>query len=285
MKVFGILGLIYYLSCYKCSMKMKRISRKDLNKEGNVVEITNYYSHYGMQNILGSSTVDSTKKKDTKQLEEKTKSSQSKSTEDYINELKKLAPSVEFRVGNTFSSEKSGKTLTINPKLLEEMQNNPEKEKEMKELIHGVESAVNMLDNVTKASGWTVVFKHCYIDENGKFCSIAYLRNDFMLNMSDKLREERRKNSEKFMEKSKEKSAKKKEELQEELEENRTEKADKKTDKAEKFISEKITASKDGMIYLYDTDIKAIMEAIQGDTTDKTKPDNQNLGANLDLQA
>ena len=38
----------------------------------------------------------------------------------------------------------------------------------MKELIKGVESAVNMLDSVMNASGWSVVFKHDYIDENGK---------------------------------------------------------------------------------------------------------------------
>jgi len=66
-----------------------------------------------------------------------------------------------------------------------------------------------MLESVNKASGWTVVYKHCYIDENGKFRSIAYLRNDFMLNMSDKLREERRKNSEKLIERTKEKAAEK----------------------------------------------------------------------------
>lgn len=106
----------------------------------------------------------------------------------------------------------SGKTLTVNPRLLEKMQNDPEKEKEMKELIRGVEAAVNMLESVNSANGWTVVFKHCYIDENGKFCSIAYLRNDFMLHMSDELREERRKNAEELLAKTKEEAAEKKEE-------------------------------------------------------------------------
>lgn len=95
---------------------------------------------------------------------------------------------------------------------MEEMQNNPEKEKEMKELIQSAEAAVNMLDSVCKASGWTVIFKHCYINENGKFCSIAYLRNDFVLNMSDELREERRENAEKLLERQKENAAERKEE-------------------------------------------------------------------------
>lgn len=45
-----------------------------------------------------------------------------KSTAEYVNELAKLVPSVELKVGNTFASAKSGKTLTINPQLLEKMQ-------------------------------------------------------------------------------------------------------------------------------------------------------------------
>ncbi|WP_156337609.1 hypothetical protein [Roseburia faecis] len=51
-----------------------------------------------------------------------------------MSKLEKLAPSVEFGIGNTHSSAKSGKTLTINQKLLEKMQDDPNKEKEMKEI-------------------------------------------------------------------------------------------------------------------------------------------------------
>ena len=146
------------------------------------------------------------------------------------------------------------------------MRNDPEKEKEMKELIRGVESAVNMLESVNKASGWTVVFKHCYIDENGKFWSVAYLRNDFMLNMSDKLREERRKNSEKLIEKTKEKATEKKEELEESIE-------------------EKMALSKDGTIYLDDSDFRTIIEAAQEDRADKTDAKEQaQIGAKLDIK-
>ena len=174
------------------------------------MEITNNYSSYAAQ----SNAAGSTKKKETESTSETAGSSKSRSTSDYVNELAKLVPSVELKVGNSFSTAKSGKTLTINPQLLEKMQNDPEKEKEMKELIKGVESAVNMLDSVMNASGWNVVFKHDYIDENGKYRQIALVRNDFMLNMSDKLREERRKNSEKFIEKTKEKAAEKRENLE-----------------------------------------------------------------------
>lgn len=165
----------------------------------------------------------------------------------------------------------------------------------MKELIKGVESAVNMLDSVMNASGWTVVFKHDYIDENGKYRQIALVRNDFMLNMSDKLREERRKNSEKLIEKTKEKAAEKKKDIEEILEEKETVKAEEETgekaeeksayDKVEQLINKKMSASKDGKVYLDDTDFQTIIEAIKeeyaGKTTIKDKPQ---VGANLDLK-
>ena len=228
------------------------------------------YSSYAAQSMVGS-----TKKKETE------------STSDYVNELAKLVPSVELKVGNSFSTAKSGKTLTINPQLLDKMQNDPEKEKEMKELIKGVESAVNMLDSVMNASGWSVVFKHDYIDENGKYRQIALVRNDFMLNMSDRLREERKKNSEKLIEKTKEKAAEKKEKLEETLEEKKAKKAEDglACNKAEQLINEKMAASKDGTIYLNDTDIKTIIEAAQEEGAGKTTvKDQPQVGANLDLK-
>jgi len=248
------------------------------------MEITNNYSSYAAQ----SNAAGSTKKKETESTSETAGSSKSRSTSDYVNELAKLVPSVELKAGNSFSTAKSGKTLTINPQLLEKMQNDPEKEKEMKELIKGVESAVNMLDSVMNASGWSVVFKHDYIDENGKYRQIALVRNDFMLNMSDKLREERRKNSEKLIEKTKEKAVEKKVKLEETLEEKKTEKAEDGTvtpNKAERLLHEKMADSKGGTVYLNDTDIRTIIEAAQekdaGKTTVKDQPQ---VGANLDLK-
>ena len=252
------------------------------------MEITNNYSSYAAQSMAGSNAASSTKKKETEKTSETTGNSKSRSTSDYVNELAKLVPSVELKAGNSFSTAKSGKTLTINPQLLEKMQNDPEKEKEMKELIRGVESAVNMLDSVMNASGWSVVFKHDYIDENGKYRQIALVRNDFMLNMSDKLREERRKNSEKLIEKTKEKAVEKKVKLEETLEEKKTEKAEDGTvtpNKAERLLHEKMADSKGGTVYLNDTDIRTIIEAAQekdaGKTTVKDQPQ---VGANLDLK-
>lgn len=246
------------------------------------MEITNNYSSYATQSIAGN-----TKKKETGKTQETAESSKSRSTTEYANELAKLVPSVDFKVGNGCSSAKSGKTLTINPKLLEKMQNDPEQAKETKELIRGVESAMNLIDSINKASGWTVVYKHSYIDENGKYHSVGHYRNDFMLNMSDKLREERRKNAEKLLEKTKERAAEKTEKLEEKLEEKKAEKAEDGSayNKAEQLINEKMSASKDGTIYLNGTDMKTIIEAVQEDDAGKTTvKDQPQVGANLDLK-
>ncbi len=254
------------------------------------MELTSNYGSYTVQGMAGSSATSGTGKKETEKTAEKAAeragSSKTKSTAEYANELAKLVPSVEFKLGTTFSSAKSGKTLTVNPQLLEKMQSDPEKEKEMKELIKGVELAVNRLDSAMNAIGWSVVFKHDYIDENGKYRQICLVRNDFMLNMSDKLREERRKNSEKLIERSKEKAAEKKEELQEVLEEKQTEKEDRKVvpDEVTQLFKEKIAASKEGMVYLYDTDIRTILEVAKEE--DEEKPAVKEAvrpGANLDL--
>ncbi len=197
-----------------------------------------------------------------------------KSTTDYAKKLEKLVPSVDFKVGNVCSSANSGKSLTVNPKLLEKMQNDPEKEKEMKDMIKGVESMSKLAESMAKASGWTIVYQHSYIDENGKYYCRMQGRNDGMLKLSDKLREERRKNSEKLIEKSKEKATEK----WEALVENKAETEDKKTDgeqekagiiivkentpleKVEQMLLEKLENSENGEIYLDNDDMQKAIE-------------------------
>ena len=279
-----------------------------------------HYGSYGAQGATGNGTVDGAKKREPEKAQEAAGNNRPGNTAEYASELAKLVPSVEFKVGSTFASNKKGKTLTVDPRLLEKMQNDPEKEKEMKELIRGVESAVKMLESVNKASGWTVVYKHCYIDENGKFWSVALLRNDFMLNMSDELREERRKNAEKLIEKTREKAVEKREDLEEMLEETREEKAaeaekpeevaEKKAEKkreekaagktsgktveesayskVEQLVRDKMAASKDGMLHLNDADLQTIIEAIREDKAENagknsTKGQTQ-IGASLDIK-
>ena len=279
------------------------------------MEITNNYNAY--ENIYATQKQETEKKQvasgketsetvDTQKNPKVENGKMKSSKEAYAKELAKLAPSVEFGVGSALSSAKSGKTLTINPKLLEKMQNDPRQEKEMKELTKGVESVTKLSASINKASGWTVVYQHSYIDENGKYHSVGYYRNDFMLNMSDKLREERRENSEKLLEKSKEKAAEKREELQKALEENKSETEDMKTggeleksgitivkestplEKAEQMLLEKLENSENGEIYLDNDDmqkvIKAVREPGERETTEKQSNHSIVVGANLDLQ-
>lgn len=263
------------------------------------MEITNSYSSYAAQSMAGNNAASGTKKKETENTSGTAGNSKAKSTADYVSELAKLVPSMEVRVGSSYSCAKNGQTLTIDPRILEKMQNDPEQEKETRELIKGIETANRLFDGINKATGWTVVFRHGYIDENGKYRHIAMIRNDFMLNLSDELREERKKNSEELIEKTKEKAVEKKEELQEMLEEKQAAQTEEETaetaekveeksayNKVKEFLEEKLAASKDGMIYLYDTDIKTIIEAAREDNAGKTDTKQQaQAGANLDLRA
>ncbi len=277
------------------------------------MEITNNYNAY--ENIYATQKQQTEKKqaasgKETSETAATQKNSEAgndkaKSAAGYAKKLKKLVPSVEFRVGNACVSAQRGKSLTVNPKLLEKMQNDPKTKKDMEDMIKGVESMSKLAESLTKASGWTIVYQHSYIDENGKYHCRMQTRNDGMLKLSDKLREERRKNSEKMIEKTKEKAAEKQEELQETLEGNKTETEDKKTDgeqeksgiivvkentpleKAEQMLLEKLENSENGEIYLNDNDMRMILDAAKEQEEHAgTKQGNhaKAVGANLDLQ-
>ena len=278
------------------------------------MEITNNYNAY--ENVYATQKQQTEKRqaaagKETSETASAQKNSttgndEAKSTAGYAKELEKLMPSVEFRIGNACVSAQSGKSLTVNPKLLEKMQNDPKTEKDMEDMIKGVESMTKLMDGIYKASGWSVVYRHSYIDENGKYSAIACVRNDFMLNMSDKLREERRENSEKLIEKTKEKAAEKEKELEETLEENKTEIAEKNTDgeqeksgivtvkgntlleKVEQILLEKLENSENGEIYLDDDDMQKVLEAAREQEEKEAVKKQGNhanpVGANLDLQ-
>ncbi len=240
------------------------------------MEITNNYSNtyenaYALQKESLAAEKKETFKAAGAQINSNTGNSRTKRTAEYTKELAKLVPSAEFKVGTACSSARNGKTLTVHPGLLEKMQNDPEKEKDMKDMIRGVESMSKLAESMAKATGWTIVYQHSYIDENGKYHCRMQTRNDGMLKLSDKLREERKKNSEKLLEKTKEKAAEKKEKLT--------------PNKAQQFLNEKLAASKDGMICLNDTDMRTMMEAEKEDYAGRTNTKRQaGAGANLDLK-
>ncbi len=274
------------------------------------MEITNNYNAY--ENIYATQKQQTEKKqaasgKETSETAATQKNSEAgndkaKSAAGYAKKLKKLVPSVEFRVGNACVSAQRGKSLTVNPKLLEKMQNDPKTKKDMEDMIKGVESMSKLAESLTKASGWTIVYQHSYIDENGKYHCRMQSRNDGMLKLSDKLREERRRNSEKLIEKSKEKAAEKEKELEGNKIETEEKKADEEQEKsgitivkentllekAEQMILEKLENSEKGEIYLDDDDMQKVIEvAREQEEKEAVKKQGNHanpVGANLDLQ-
>ena len=274
------------------------------------MEITNNYNAY--ENVYATQKQQTEKKqaasgKETSETAAAQKNSEAgndkaKSVASYVKKLEKLVPSVEFRVGNACLSAQSGKSLTVNPKLLEKMQNDPKTKKDMEDMIKGVESMSKLAESLTKASGWTIVYQHSYIDENGKYHCRMQSRNDGMLKLSDKLREERRRNSEKLIEKSKEKAAEKEKELEGNKIETEEKKADEEQEKsgitivkentllekAEQMILEKLENSEKGEIYLDDDDMQKVIEvAREQEEKEAVKKQGNHanpVGANLDLQ-
>lgn len=170
------------------------------------LEIESYYSNYTMQNLSKQSTFGYIQNREREKIPAIADINNKKTKELYVKELAKLVPSVEFSMGNIFSSAKNRKTLAISPELVEKMRNDPEQERETKELLKGVEFMTKMVDDIYKGSGWKVVFRRSYIDENGKFSSISYVRNEFGYKLSIKLRTERRKNSERLIRRIREKA-------------------------------------------------------------------------------
>ena len=274
------------------------------------MEITNNYNAY--ENVYATQKQQTEKKqaasgKETSETAAAQKNSEAgndkaKSAAGYAKKLEKLVPSVEFRVGNACVSAQSGKSLTVNPKLLEKMQNDPKTKKDMEDMIKGVESMSKLAESLAKASGWTIVYQHSYIDENGKYHCRMQSRNDGMLKLSDKLREERRRNSEKLIEKSKEKAAEKEKELEGNKIETEEKKADEEQEKsgitivkentllekAEQMILEKLENSEKGEIYLDDDDMQKVIEvAREQEEKEAVKKQGNHanpVGANLDLQ-
>ena len=114
--------------------------------------------------------------------------------------------------------------------------------------------------------------------------------------MNEKLRKEAQENAEERIEKSREKARENAEKLEEQAEEAKeSEKSEEKKvvkedrtttpNKAEQLINEKMATSKEGTIYLNDTDMKTIIEAAQEEEAGKTVvKDQPQVGANLDLK-
>ncbi len=221
---------------------------------------------------------------------------------EYLKSLQKQVPYIKLQTGYGINANKDGKVnvVGINPKLLEKMQNDPQAAKEYTKRLKDVESAVKWVDNFEKSMGYTAVVRHGYVDENGNYSNFAVVVRKDELN--EKLRKEAQENTEEWIEMSREKARENAEQLseimsekaeesekkQEKSEEKKAVKEDETTtpNKAEQLLEEKIAASKDGTIYLYDTDMKTIIEAAKEDNAGKANTKQQaQVGANMDLKA
>lgn len=209
---------------------------------------------------------------------ETTKSSKEESRSDYLKKLQKQVPYMKLEAGFGLSMERDNRrgVLTVNPKLLEKMQNDPEAEKKYTQLMKDIERAEKTVDAYYNALGGCVErTSHTYIDENGKYYHFAYTRRDDRLNK--KLRQEAEENAEKLIEKTREKAKEKKKEENTSVPE-----------KVEQLLDKKLEESKDGSLLLYQTDLEMILDAIKEEAgaadLGKTETAGTKVGANLDLQ-
>ena len=266
-----------------------------------ITGVSNYSSVY--ENTYASSRKEVAKKEETKETaaaQKSTETAKSSSNEEYLKNLQKQVPYIKLQTGFGLNANNDGKVnvVSVSPKLLEKMQNDPEAAKEYTQRLKDVEAALKLSDSFSKSMGHTVVTSHAYVDENGHMSHYAYVVKRDVLN--EKLRKEAQENAEKRIEKSREKARENAEQLAEKLEEKaeeakESEKPEEKKvvkedgtttpNKAEQLLEEKIAASKDGTIYLDDTDMKTIIEAAKEEDAGKTTvKDQPQVGANLDLK-
>ena len=289
-----------------------------------------YENVYGMQKAKDREVKEQNKGKtseETKKQQEaniKNGTQQEVNNQAYLNKLQKQRTHVKLEAGMGLSmkiDQKQG-AVTINPKLLEKMQNDPEAEKQYTELIKNIEMAEKTVGAYYNAMGGYVErTSHWYIDENGKYTHFGYVRRDDKLNK--KLREEAKKNAEKLVEKNREKVAEKRKRLEEamkkRLEEKRKEASEEKASEKEEskeiivneseslqepastvdgikqvveLLEEKHEKSMDGSVFFDTRDMQKIMDAVKGEEqeegqeggqTARTASRDVTVGASVDV--
>lgn len=185
------------------------------------------------------------KREETAQAEAEQKSSgtsRKRSNEEYLKSLQKYSTSFKLETGTALSMTRDKKAiLTVNPMLLEKMQNDPEAAEKYTQLIKDIDRAEKTVNAFYNAQGGCVErTSHWYIDENGNYYHFAYTRRDDRLNK--KIREEAEKSRKELIDKIKDKTV----EMREEMKEKLAEKAEKK----EKEVEIKPTEKTDKMLRL-----------------------------------
>ncbi len=200
-----------------------------------ITGVSNYNSVY--ESTYASSKKKAVRKEETKETAAAQKSAETAKNsrnEEYLKDLQKQVPYMKLQIGYGLNTNNDGKVnvVDVNPKLLEKMQNDPKAAKEYAQRLKDVESALKWLDNYKKSVGSTVIVRHDYIDENGNLSHFSVsVRKD---NLNEKLRKEAQENA------------------------------------GKRLLEEKRAVSKDGTIYLNDTDMKTIIEAAREEGEGKT---------------
>lgn len=206
-------------------------------------------------------------------------------TDEYVRKLQKQVKDLSLEVGTGLNTKKDNMVgaVTINPKLLEKMQNDPKAEREYTQMLQGIQRAESIVGSYYNSIGNVVErTSHWYIDENGNLVSFGHVRIENKLDKE--LRKQADENAKKLIEKTREKAKEKAEELQERLDSIKEAKADKSAEsKAEKILSEKFSNAVDGELYLNETDMKPILQTIRAEEQEKTKSE-LGVGMNLDLK-
>ncbi len=170
-------------------------------------------------------TAEKEKTQGTKAAKWEIESGRKQDSNEYLRGLQRQVSDVTLETGSALNMKRDNKmgTITINPKLLEKMQNDPEAEKKYTQLIKDIERAEQTATAYYNSMGGCVErSSHWYIDENGQYTHFAYTRRDDKLNK--KLRKEARENVEKLVEKNRERAAEKRKKLEETLDEKLEEK-------------------------------------------------------------
>lgn len=243
-----------------------------------VTGINNYNNAY--ENTYANKTQEAAKAEETKESTVAQTAAEKKAGyEDYLKVLQKNFPGMRFQLGYGISAKNEGNKnpymLSVDPKLIEKMQSDPEAEKEYMQRIRDIEAAMNWTAAYYKARGGTTYYDwvNNYIDENGKFhhsCRVIHTDE-----VNEKLRKKAEENAKKLIEKTRENTKKKKEALKESMEK-----------KAEQLMEDKLEQAEDGKVVLYNSDIQTIIEAAREkedeEQTTKKPTDENIIGVNLD---
>lgn len=182
-----------------------------------IVRTGNYAEAYG---TIYDSQKAATESQKNKEVNARKDGQNTENNQAYLKKIQQQVPYVKLETGYGLSMkrDKRAGVITVNPKFLEKMQNDPEAEKKYTQTLKDIEKAERTANAYYNSLGGCVErTSHWYVDENGEYQHFAYTRRDDRLNK--KIREETQKNKEKFIEKTRKKAAEKKKKLEENLDE------------------------------------------------------------------